>query len=102
MTANIRRSLAAESDLSEIWLYVAEHDEDAANRLIQRLLDAILRLVDFPRIGHSRDDIMPGVRLLLQDEYLIIYRYDETQNAVDVERIVHGRRDLIALLGPAD
>ena len=48
-------------------------------------------------IGHAREDAGPGVRLLLQDSYLVLYRYREAEALVVIERIVHGRRDLTVL-----
>ena len=97
MSINARYSNAARADLVEIWLHIAADSIAAADRQIDRIADAIARLTDFPEIGHAREDAGSDVRLLLQDSYLVLYRYCETEALVVIERIVHGRRDLTAL-----
>jgi toxin ParE1/3/4 len=97
MTARTCYSNAARADLVDIWLHIAAEDVAAADRQIDRLEEAIARLRDFPGIGHVREDAGPGVKLLLQDSYLVIYRHSEAEALVVIERIVHGRRDLGAL-----
>jgi len=94
MTVRTRYSHAARSDLVDIWLHIAADDVTAADRQMDRLEAAIALLRDFPGLGHAREDAGPGVKLLLQDSYLVIYRHREADALVVIERIVHGRRDL--------
>lgn len=98
MNARIRRSAAADADLADVWLFAAQDGPERADQLIDRLEQAIKRLVDYPRIGHRRDDVAADLRLLVQDRYLVIYRYSRAENVVTVERVVHGSRDLSRLL----
>jgi toxin ParE1/3/4 len=97
MSRITRYANAARADLIDIWLHIAADDPAAADRQIDRIESAITRLIDFPEIGHMRDDAGPDVRLLLQDSYLVLYRYRAAQALVVVERIVRGRRDLGSL-----
>lgn len=97
MSVDTRYSNAARADLVDIWLHIAADSIAAADRQIDRIENAIARLTDFPEIGHAREDAGPGVRLLLQDSYLVLYRYREAEALVVIERIVHGRRDLSVL-----
>ncbi|NBB25871.1 type II toxin-antitoxin system RelE/ParE family toxin [Porphyrobacter sp. SLTP] len=97
MSVDTRYSNAARADLVDIWLHIAADSIAAADRQIDRIENAIARLTDFPEIGHAREDAGPGVRLLLQDSYLVLYRYREAEALVVIERIVHGRRDLTVL-----
>jgi toxin ParE1/3/4 len=100
MSVDIRYSNAARADLIEMWLHIATDSIAAADRQIDRIDRieyAIARLTDLPEIGHAREDAGPGVRLLLQDSYLVLYRYREAEALVVIERIVHGRRDLTVL-----
>ena len=90
-------SHAARADLVDIWVHIAKDDPAAADRQIDRIEAAITNLRTFPRIGHVRDDAGPGVRLVLQDSYLVIYRYREGDALVIIERVVHGRRNLQGL-----
>ncbi|WP_066531451.1 type II toxin-antitoxin system RelE/ParE family toxin [Erythrobacter sp. CCH5-A1] len=98
MSRTTRYAHAARADLLDIWLHIASDDPSAADRQIDRIENAIARLIDFPEIGHAREDAGPGVRLLLQDSYLVIYRYRKAQALVVIERIVHGRRDVGSLV----
>jgi toxin ParE1/3/4 len=97
MNVDTRYSNAARADLVDIWLHIAADSIAAADRQIDRIENAIARLTDFPEIGHAREDAGAGVRLLLQDSYLVLYRYREAEALVVIERIVHGRRDLTVL-----
>jgi len=97
MSVDTRYSNAARADLVDIWLHIAADSIAAADRQIDRIENAIARLTDFPEIGYAREDAGPGVRLLLQDSYLVLYRYREAEALVVIERIVHGRRDLTVL-----
>jgi plasmid stabilization system protein ParE len=49
----------AESDLNEIWEYIAEDSPDAADRWLEKQFDAFDDLARSPRIGHSRNDLTP-------------------------------------------
>jgi len=46
-------------------------------------------------MGAARDDIRPGLRYLVSDPYLLLYR--TTDGGVEIVRAVHGRRDLFGL-----
>jgi plasmid stabilization system protein ParE len=94
MNRTTRYARAARADLLDIWLHISADDPEAADRQLDRIEAAITRLNDFPEIGHIREDAGRDVRLLLQDNYLVLYRYRESEALVVIERIVHGRRDL--------
>jgi plasmid stabilization system protein ParE len=47
----------AEGDLNAIWEYLAEDNLHAADRTIDRIVDAIDALVPFPYQGHRRSDL---------------------------------------------
>jgi toxin ParE1/3/4 len=47
----------AAADLDEIWEYVAESNLDAADRLIERLYEAMLKLGDRPGMGYVRSEL---------------------------------------------
>lgn len=68
----------------------------AADRLIDRLEAAEDRLGDFPELGRLRDDIAADLRSWPVGDYLILYRID--RNGVLIVRVLHGARDLPAIL----
>ena len=57
----------------------------------QRIADALQRLVQFPGLGRSRDDIGPGWHSYPVGEHIIFYLTDET--SLIVTRILHRRMD---------
>ena len=85
-------SIAAVRDLDEIWHYVAQDDTRAADRLIDRLLDSVLPLEEFPGMGVARDDLLPGLRALAVESYIVFY--GSRPDRVMVERIFHARLDV--------
>jgi antitoxin ParD1/3/4/toxin ParE1/3/4 len=45
------------TDIDEIWEYIAEHNVDAADRVVGEVFDAFRALAASPRIGHRRPDL---------------------------------------------
>ena len=79
------------TDLDEIREYIAEHNPDAANRVITAMFDAMRSLVAFPQQGYRRPNIASRpLRFKLVREYVIVYAPDKTP--LWVVAIIHGRR----------
>ena len=57
MSSGYELHFAAYDDLDAIWEYIADHNPDAANRVIADIRAAILNLVEFPGMRHRRDDL---------------------------------------------
>ena len=71
---------------------------EIADRLIDTITDRFYLLATHPNMGRARDgDLRPGLRSFPVSEYVIIYRIDEGD--VLVLRVLHGSRDIAALLG---
>ncbi len=92
----LKISKQAMQDIESIGLYIALHDLAAAGRVVRRIEAAMRRLSLLPSLGRERPDIRPGVRMLVIDQYLILYR--QTAEAVEIMRCVDGRRDLKEIL----
>ena len=86
----IIRSSAAEEDLVNIWLYVGEYDPHAADILLDDLDRRPEILSSFPYAGVARDDIAPGIRQLVEGNYLILYRV--TEDHIEIVRVLHARQ----------
>ncbi len=98
----ILRSPAAERDLEDIWLTIAADSPSAATRTLQAIVAKIERLADHPRMGPRRPEIRPAARMLVDGPYLILYQThpdtdDGQVDAVEIVRVVDGRRDLTIL-----
>jgi plasmid stabilization system protein ParE len=88
----IEFSPAARKDLVEIWQYIADEDIDAADRLVERIHDAVQKLAVLRNIGHRRADLPnPTYRAWTVTPYVIVHR--TTSRDLVVVRVVHGRRD---------
>ncbi len=90
MPSGFVRTAEAEEDLIGIWIYIAKDNQDAADRLLDRIDEACTRLAQFPNMGTSYEQIRPSLRLFPVGNYLILYRVINT--GIEVVRIVHGAR----------
>jgi toxin ParE1/3/4 len=87
----------ADEDLISIWSYVAERNPVAAEKLIRRIDAACERLVDMPFMGRARGRRLRGLRSWVVGSYVIFYR--PVGATIKVVRILHGARDIPAILG---
>jgi toxin ParE1/3/4 len=91
-----RLSPEAEADITAIADYVATENPMAADHLVDRLHAQCHRLGSFPKLGASRDDVRPGLRLFPVGNYLLLYR--EVPQGVEIVRVIYGARQWQALL----
>jgi toxin ParE1/3/4 len=70
--AELVTSRRAEEELRQIWRHIAAGNPAAADRLLLRLDEKLQLLRDFPGIGTLRDDIRPGLRMLVEGNYLLL------------------------------
>ena len=93
-----RRTPQADSDLDDIWYYVASRSSslDIADRLVDSITDRFFLLAEHPNIGRARDeDLRPGLRSFPVGEYLIIYRVEDSD--VLILRVLRGSRNIAAM-----
>ena len=89
-----RLSDLAEQDLLETWLYVAgEGSVEAADRLIDAIVQRFDLLTEQPRMGRLRPEFGPDVRSCPVESHVIYYR---VETDVLIARVLHGRRDQVA------
>ncbi len=89
----------AESELDEIWYFVAVQSGSVgiADRLIESIADRFLLLSRYPEIGRSRDhDLRRGLRSFVVGEYVIFYRIEGGD--VLILHVIRGSRDIESLL----
>jgi len=89
---HIRRLPRAVSDLDAIWLYIAQHDPDVATRVVKQITAKIERLAEHPFTGRERLDLAQDARSAPIQSYVILYRV--VSDAIEIVRVVHGRRRL--------
>ena len=93
MKRSVRVLRRAQNDLIAIRDYVRRDRPNAADRLIEKLLDTIESLEQLADRGVvPRDERLRslGYRVLIEGDYLVFYKTLPTQ--VRIYRVVHGRR----------
>ena len=93
-----RRTPQADSDLDEIWYYVASKSSslDIADRFIDSITDRFSLLASHPNIGRARDEeLRPGLRSFPVGEYVIFYRIED--ECVVILRVLRGSRNIQAM-----
>lgn len=91
----ITRTRRAAADLDEIWLHAATESLAAADRLIDRIAARCHELAEHPELGPARPKIAPEARMLVINDYLVLYRIKAS--SVQIVRVVHGARRLQGL-----
>lgn len=96
MPAKVRWTPEALQDLDDIWLHIAVDSLRGANKVLDRIDEAELRLSEHPFSGVARDDLRSGMRLLPVGSYVILHT--SAPGLVTIVRVLWGGRDLPALL----
>ncbi|MEB3211991.1 MAG: type II toxin-antitoxin system RelE/ParE family toxin [Leptolyngbyaceae bacterium] len=91
----IRRTEQADLDLIEIWVFIARHSIQDADRFIDRIEERYLLLLDYPHLGPEKPNLGEGVRVLVEGNYYIFYRVSD--DLIEVLRIIRASRDIQAL-----
>jgi toxin ParE1/3/4 len=99
MPTKLLWSNQARTDLLEIYAMIGREQPAAAERYFDRIEAKAKLLQSQPRMGLRRPDIRQSVRVLVEAPYLLLYRTDPDTDegpvdAVEIVRLVDGRRDL--------
>ena len=95
-----RLSRQTEADLLAIWRWGASHfSPEVADTHLRDIDRAASNLTEFPEAGVARDQLVAGVRSIVVYPTVIFYRI--TTAAIEIVRVVDGRRNLAALF-PSD
>ena len=89
----IRLSHRASEDLLDLWLYVAESNPAAADRILDDIERVVGLLAENPQMGRERREVMRGIRSFAAVPWVIFYRIEQS-DAILVARVIHGARDL--------
>ncbi|NET17276.1 MAG: type II toxin-antitoxin system RelE/ParE family toxin [Okeania sp. SIO1H6] len=82
----------ASQDLDEIFDYFSNNNVDAGERFVIAFENKCEKLLQFPKMGKSYQDIEPSLRGIPLDNYIILYRLID--NGVEIVRVVSGYRNL--------
>ncbi len=92
--ARIIRAPAAESDAVEVWAYIAQDNERAANQLLERFETIFHTLAAQPHLGKAVEELASNLRLFPIGSYLVFYR--PIEDGIEIARVLHGARDITA------
>jgi plasmid stabilization system protein ParE len=85
----------AKADIFDIWSYIADDSEDAANRVEQAIYEACAFVAEAPLSGHSRPDLTTcSLRfwtLTRYPNYTVVYRPETAP--LQVVAVLHGKRN---------
>ena len=90
--AQVRKTDKARDDLENIWLHIAQHNVDAATRLLQGIEAISHTLAENPRIGRMRRELGYELRSFPAGSYVIFYR--PIEGGVSLIRVRHAARDI--------
>ena len=85
----------AETDLDEIWWYIAQDNPDNADLFLDKIEERCQALAQFPHLGVGREEIVPALRSLSVGNYLIFYL--PIEGGIEVVRALPGMRDIDAM-----
>jgi toxin ParE1/3/4 len=92
-----RLTIEADRDLDQIWVYIAENNFDAADRVGKEIQAEIQKLAAQPGMGHWHAELRDAThRVWKINSYLIIYRFDDAE--LVVLRVIHGARDIGSMI----
>jgi toxin ParE1/3/4 len=85
-------------DLLDIGDYIAKDSRENARRFVGKLMEQCQRIGSSPMGYVGREDLAPGLRMAALGRYVIFFRVID--NTVRIERVLHGARNLPAVLTP--
>ena len=95
--AQVRWSLSAGNDLQDIEDFIARDSVLHAITFVDRVVESTETLLKMPQIGRMVPEFnRPDLRELLFRDYRIVYLLQD--DATFILRVVHGSRDLLALV----
>jgi toxin ParE1/3/4 len=92
----VRFSPVAAQDLEEIGDYLDARNPSAAYRFVRDLRGRCGKLADMPLRGVARPEFGETVRSFAFRRYVVFYSVSEQD--IRIERILHGARDIRAVL----
>ena len=101
MKYSINYSPKALQDLDDTWDYISKDlfNPEAADNVINAILDAVDNLGDFPESGAPLEphlDLDTPYRFVTAGNYIAFYRFED--DTVYVDRILYKKRNYVKLL----
>ena len=94
--AAVTFSPKARQDLLDIGEYIAKDSRPNARRFVAKLMEQCKRIGNAPLGFAGREDLAPGLRMAALGRHVIFFRLIDRK--VRIERVLHGARNLPAVL----
>lgn len=92
----LRYTDSAENDLLETWLFIAEDNPQAADRVVDTIDREARHLLAHPLMGRQRPELAEGLRSWpTTTPYLLFYFADA--EGILIARVLHHARDIAAV-----
>jgi toxin ParE1/3/4 len=85
-------SVKAKKDLLQIYSYLAERNQFAAENFIEAVDGKFVQLSRFPFIGRARTSLDDGLRSVVVRTHLILYAVERER--ISIVRVIDGRMDV--------
>ncbi len=87
--AEVRWTEEASTWLQNIYEYIAENDQRAAQKVVNEIYEQTQLLLNYPKLGYKYKDVLEGeIRILLYGHYRIAYLIKHS--IVEIIGIFHG------------
>jgi toxin ParE1/3/4 len=87
----VKRAAIADQDLVRLWHHIGQHDAEAADRYVHRIIDAHNSLAQFPYRGAPSRTLGDDIRRRVVGDYVTFYNI--TPAEVRILRVFHQRED---------
>ncbi|MDA1054562.1 MAG: type II toxin-antitoxin system RelE/ParE family toxin [Planctomycetota bacterium] len=93
--ARVVKTSAAEVDLCDIWLHIADDSATIADQFLDLLAAKCNLLAQYPELGERHPELGVRIRCLPVASYVIVYR--PIDDGIELIRVLHGARDFESL-----
>lgn len=90
--AKVTRRPRARQDLIEIWTYIADDNETAADGVLDRIDGVLAMLANNPLAGRERPELVASLRSFPVGSYVLFYL--PAAGGIDLVRALSGYRDV--------
>ncbi len=95
--SHVIKTKRAESDLEDIWHYIAQDSVLAADKVLDDIETQCRLIATQPRMGRARPELThPDLRSFPVGRYLIFYT--TLPDGIEIVRVLHSARELDILL----
>jgi toxin ParE1/3/4 len=95
MAYDLSWSPSAQTDLRQIFAYIAQDDREAARRFIQGIFHVIERLQTLPLSGRIVPEFNTSeIREIIRQPCRIVYRINNERKTIEIVRVWHAARGI--------